>query len=36
MLNACGPLKEYAWLVDAVRKYQQEKIDLDAAVDAAV
>ena len=34
LLNACGPLKEYAWLVDAVRKYQQEKIDLDAAVDA--
>ena len=36
MMDACEPLKEYAWLVDAVRRHQSEKIDLDAAVDAAL
>ena len=36
LLDACEPLKEYAWLVDAVRRHQTEKMDLDAAVDAAV
>ena len=36
LMDACGPLKEYAWLVDTVRRYQQEKTDLDAAVDAAI
>lgn len=36
LMDACGPLKEYAWLVDAVRRYQADKMDLDAAVDAAL
>ena len=36
LMDACGPLKEYAWLVDAVRKHQSGKMDLDAAVDAAI
>jgi predicted transposase YdaD len=35
-MDACEPLKEYAWLVDTVRRYQNEKMDLDAAVDAAI
>ena len=30
------PLREYAWTVDTVRRHQEEKKDLDAAVDAAV
>ena len=36
MMDACEPLKEYAWLVDAVRRHQSERMDLDAAVDAAL
>ena len=36
LMDACKPLKEYAWVVDAVRRYQQKKLDLDAAVDAAI
>ena len=36
LMDACEPLKEYAWLVDTVRRHQQEKMDLDAAVDAAI
>ncbi len=36
LMDACKPLKEYAWIVDAVRKHQTEKLDLDAAVDAAL
>ena len=36
LMDACKPLKEYAWLVDAVRRHQAEKMDLDAAVDAAI
>ena len=36
LMDACEPLKEYARLVDAVRKRQSEKMDLDAAVDAAI
>ena len=35
-MDACEPLKEYAWLADAVRQHQNEKMDLDAAVDAAL
>ena len=35
-MDACKPLQEYAWIVDAVRRHQQEKKDLDVAVDAAV
>lgn len=36
LMDACEPLKEYAWLVDAVRRHQSEKMDLDAAVDTAL
>ena len=36
VMDACEPLKEYAWIVDAVRKHQAEKLALDAAVDAAL
>ena len=36
LMDTCEPLKEYAWLVDTVRLYQNEKLDLDAAVDAAI
>ena len=36
LMDACKPLQEYAWTVDAVRRHQKEKKDLDAAVDAAV
>ena len=36
LLDACEPLKEYAWLVDAVRRHQAEKMDLDVAVDASL
>ena len=36
LMEACKPLQEYAWLVDTVRKHQQEKMDLDAAIDVAV
>lgn len=34
--DACEPLKEYAWLVDTVRKYQKEKNDLESAIDATI
>ena len=36
LMEACKPLQEYAWIVDAVRKHQKEKMDLEAAVDASV
>ena len=36
LMEACEPLHEYAWLVDTVRRYQNEKMDLDAAVDATI
>ena len=36
MMEACKPLSEYAWLVAAIRQNQDEKMDLDAAVDAAL
>jgi hypothetical protein len=36
LMEACEPLREYAWLVEAVRKNQTEKMNLDAAVDAAI
>ena len=36
LMDACEPLKEYAWLVDTVRQNQSEKMELDAAVDAAI
>lgn len=36
LMEACKPLSEYAWLVDAVRRHQDEKMNLDAAVDASL
>ena len=36
LMDACEPLKEYAWFVEAVRRHQSEKMDLDAAVDAGI
>ena len=36
LLNACKPLKEYAWFVDKVRFYQQTMETLEEAVDAAL
>ena len=36
LMDKCRPLMEYAWLVDTVRKKQDEKIDLESAVDAAI
>ncbi len=36
LMDKCKPLMEYAWLVDAVRKKQDEKMDLEAAVDSAI
>ncbi len=35
-MDACSPLREYAWLVDAVRRHQAEMNNLEAAVDAAI
>lgn len=36
LMDACKPLKEYAWLVETVRKNQKEKQNLDSAVDKAL
>ncbi|MBR0221588.1 MAG: hypothetical protein IJQ63_07430 [Synergistaceae bacterium] len=36
LMEACRPLNEYAWLVDAVRRHQKTKKNLEAAVDAAI
>ena len=36
LMEACEPLREYAWLVDRVRQRQADKMNLDAAVDAAL
>ena len=36
LMDKCKPLMEYAWLVDTVRKKQDEKIDLEATVDSAI
>ena len=36
LMEACEPLREYAWLVDAVRRYHHEVQDLEVAVDAAI
>ena len=36
LMEACAPLREYAWLVDAVRRHQKEGMYLDTAVDAAI
>lgn len=36
LMEACQPLREYAWLVDEVRQNQNEKMNLDSAVDRAL
>ena len=36
LLDACEPLREYAWLVEKVRQYQKITNNIEAAVDAAV
>lgn len=36
LMEACKPLRDYAWFVDAVRHRQATLNDLDAAVDAAL
>lgn len=36
LMEACQPLKEYAWFVGMVRQKQMEMNDFDAAVDAAL
>ena len=36
LMEACEPLKEYAWLVDAIRRYEKIYHDIEAAVDAAL
>ena len=35
-MEACEPLKEYAWLVDAIRGHEKISHDIEAAVDAAI
>lgn len=35
-MQACAPLKEYVWLVDAIRKHQKNLKNLEAAIDAAI
>ena len=36
LMNACEPLKEYAWLVDSIRQKQKMLKDLELAVDKAI
>ena len=36
LMDACKPLKEYAWLVDTVRTHQDENMSLENAVDTAL
>ena len=36
LMEACKPLKEYAWLVDAIRKHEKISHDIEVAVDAAI
>jgi hypothetical protein len=35
-MNACKPLKEYAWSVYTVRNFRKAKINLDMAVDKMI
>ena len=34
LMEACKPLYEYAWLVDAIRRHQDKEKNLEAAIDA--
>ena len=36
LVEACEPLKEYAWLVDAIRRHEKIFHDIETAVDAAL
>ena len=36
LMEACKPLNEYAWLVDAIRRHQKKLKNLEAAIDAAI
>ena len=36
LMEACDPLNEYAWLVDAIRRNQRQLKNLEAAIDAAI
>ena len=36
LMEACEPLKEYAWLVDAIRRNQKAMKDLETAVEATI
>ena len=36
LMEACAPLNEYAWLVDAIRRHQRALKNLEAAIDAAI
>lgn len=36
LMDACRPLREYAWLVETIRINQREMQDFEAAVDAAI
>ena len=36
LMEACEPLKEYAWLVDAIRKHEKISHDIEAAVDTVI
>ena len=36
LMEACQPLREYAWLVDKVRYYQKALRNFEAAVEAAI
>lgn len=36
LMEACEPLQEYAWLVDAISRHQKKLKNLEAAIDAAI
>ena len=36
LMEACSPLNEYAWLVEAIRRHKKTMKDLEAAIDAAI
>ena len=35
-MEACKPLNEYAWLVESIRKHQNEEKNLEIAIDATL
>ncbi len=36
LLDACDPMREYAWFVEKIREKQNEMNSLEAAIDAAI